>query len=137
MTATAARAARDLSAARLDEQRRETRAARELLAATAAEAEAVHYERRARGAQWRGSLLALQRRDEALKARRALPLMPTGVSCSHMLVSHFRPQHSSSRRFEGMQGNFCSSRCQALAPTQLLLPLTRCSTAAVKAGHAV
>ncbi len=95
MIATAARAARDLSAARLDEQRRETRAARELLAATAAEAEAVHYERRARGAQWRGSLLALQRRDEALKARRALPLTAACACCSLMPV---RPEHRLSRR---------------------------------------
>jgi len=78
----AAAAGRALSAARLGEQRRETRAARELLAATAAEAEGVHYERRARGAQWRDSLLALQRRDEALKARPGpVPILRAAPTC--------------------------------------------------------
>ena len=65
----AAHASRDLANARAAEQRTETRAARELLAATVAEVEAVHWERRARGGQWRDSLLAVQRRDEALKVR--------------------------------------------------------------------
>ena len=90
----AARASRDLASARAAEQRTETRSARELLAATAAEVEAVHWERRARGSQWRDSLLAVQRRDEALKVRPLKQQHRQGLSYAYRMLP---VNHSGSR----------------------------------------
>ncbi|GBF90586.1 hypothetical protein Rsub_03158 [Raphidocelis subcapitata] len=55
-------------AAQLDAQRRETRAARETLAEAEADMEGVAFEKKQLLAQWKSSLNAIQRRDEALAA---------------------------------------------------------------------
>ncbi|MEW5300344.1 MAG: hypothetical protein WDW36_003280 [Sanguina aurantia] len=57
-----------LHSAQAEAQRRETRAAMETLAEAETEMESVHFEKKQLVAQWRGSLLAIQRRDEALSA---------------------------------------------------------------------
>ncbi|GMH42071.1 hypothetical protein BSKO_09990 [Bryopsis sp. KO-2023] len=48
-------------------QKRETRAAQETLAEAEGEMEGIYYEKQQLVAQWRSSLLAIQRRDEALR----------------------------------------------------------------------
>ena len=48
-------------------QQRETRAAQETLAEAAAEMEGVAFEKKQLTAQWQSSLIAMQKRDEALK----------------------------------------------------------------------
>lgn len=48
-------------------QQRETRAAQETLAEAAAEMEGVAFEKQQLTAQWQSSLIAMQKRDEALK----------------------------------------------------------------------
>lgn len=50
-----------------ENQQRETRAAREMLAEAQAEMEGVHFEKKQLTAQWQSSLIATQRRDEALR----------------------------------------------------------------------
>ncbi|KAF6257749.1 hypothetical protein COO60DRAFT_1639651 [Scenedesmus sp. NREL 46B-D3] len=57
-----------LYTAQLTAQRRETRAAKETLAEAEREMEGVHFEKKQLLAQWKGSLTAIQRRDEALAA---------------------------------------------------------------------
>lgn len=57
-----------LVGAQLEAQRRETRAALETLAEAEAEMENVHFEKKQLLAQWKSSLLAIQKRDEALSA---------------------------------------------------------------------
>eukprot|EP00879_Flechtneria_rotunda_P033179 GHRR01036724.1.p1 GENE.GHRR01036724.1~~GHRR01036724.1.p1 ORF type:complete len:546 (+),score=242.57 GHRR01036724.1:177-1814(+) len=57
-----------LYAAQLAAQQRETRAAKETLAEAEREMEGVHFEKKVLLAQWKGSLNAIQRRDEALAA---------------------------------------------------------------------
>ncbi|GAB4817322.1 hypothetical protein N2152v2_004368 [Parachlorella kessleri] len=55
----------ELHSARLDAQRRETRAAQEFLAKAVSDMEGVQFEKRQLVSQWKSSLLAMQRRDEA------------------------------------------------------------------------
>lgn len=50
-----------------ENQQRETRAAREMLAEAQAEMEGVHFEKKQLTAQWQSSLIATQRRDQALR----------------------------------------------------------------------
>ncbi|GFR48625.1 hypothetical protein Agub_g10540 [Astrephomene gubernaculifera] len=57
-----------LVSAQLEAQKRETRAALETLAEAEAEMENVHFEKKQLVAQWKSSLLAIQKRDEALSA---------------------------------------------------------------------
>ena len=57
-------------------QRRETRAAKEMLAAAEAEMEGVHFEKRQLTAQWQSSLIATQRRDEALRVGHLICFAP-------------------------------------------------------------
>jgi hypothetical protein len=52
----------------VDAQKAETRAATETLVEAEQEMEAVHFEKRQLTAQWRSSLLAIARREEALAA---------------------------------------------------------------------
>lgn len=54
--------------AQLEAQKRETRAALETLAEAETEMESVYFEKKQLVAQWKSSLLAIQRRDEALEA---------------------------------------------------------------------
>eukprot|EP00798_Chlamydomonas_sp_ICE-L_P001679 gene1679-33074_t len=58
----------ELHTAQLSAQKRETRAAMETLAEAEAEMESVHFEKKQLVAQWKSSLLAIQKRDEALTA---------------------------------------------------------------------
>ncbi|KAK9829105.1 hypothetical protein WJX72_003917 [[Myrmecia] bisecta] len=58
----------ELYSAQFEAQQRETRAARETLADAAVEMENIHHEKKQLAAQWQSSLIAMQRRDEALKA---------------------------------------------------------------------
>ncbi|DBA91706.1 TPA: hypothetical protein ACH3X1_003305 [Trebouxia sp. C0004] len=51
-----------------DAQKRETRAAKEMLAGAEAEMEGIHFEKKQLTAQWQSSLIATQRRDQALRA---------------------------------------------------------------------
>ena len=48
-------------------QRRESRAAKEMLAGAEAEMEGIHFEKKQLTAQWQSSLIATQRRDQALR----------------------------------------------------------------------
>lgn len=57
----------ELHSARLDAQRLETRAAQEFLAKAVSDMEGVQFEKRQLVAQWKSSLLAMERRDEALE----------------------------------------------------------------------
>ncbi|KAG2494199.1 hypothetical protein HYH03_007557 [Edaphochlamys debaryana] len=57
-----------LVTAQTEAQKRETRAALETLAEAEAEMENVHFEKKQLVAQWKSSLLAIQKRDEALSA---------------------------------------------------------------------
>ncbi|PNH05352.1 Coiled-coil domain-containing protein 40 [Tetrabaena socialis] len=57
-----------LISAQLEAQKRETRAALETLAEAEAEMENVHFEKKQLVTQWKSSLLAIQKRDEALSA---------------------------------------------------------------------
>jgi peptidoglycan hydrolase CwlO-like protein len=50
-----------------DAQKRETRAAKEMLAGAEAEMEGIHFEKKQLTAQWQSSLIATQRRDQALR----------------------------------------------------------------------
>ena len=97
-------------------QQRETRAAQETLAEAAAEMEGVAFEKKQLTAQWQSSLIAMQKRDEALKVtfhfvprlvlqcgnlgsltqgcRAGLVSRPTcpGRACGILLISH-EPRH--------------------------------------------
>merc|ERR1711871_513933 len=53
--------------AQLDSQKQETKAAADTLHEAAEEMQAIHYEKRTLLHQWKSSLIALQRRDEALQ----------------------------------------------------------------------
>ncbi len=57
-----------LHTAQLEAQKRETRAAMETLAEAEAEMETVHFEKKQLVSQWKSSLVAIQKRDEALAA---------------------------------------------------------------------
>jgi len=57
-----------LHTAQLEAQKRETRAALETLAEAETEMENVHFEKKQLVAQWKSSLLAIQKRDEALSS---------------------------------------------------------------------
>lgn len=57
-----------LHTAQLEAQKRETRAAMETLAEAETEMESVHFEKKQLVAQWKSSLVAIQKRDEALSA---------------------------------------------------------------------
>ena len=48
-------------------QKRESRAAKEMLAGAEAEMEGIHFEKKQLTAQWQSSLIATQRRDQALR----------------------------------------------------------------------
>lgn len=48
-------------------QMRESRAAKEMLAGAEAEMEGIHFEKKQLTAQWQSSLIATQRRDQALR----------------------------------------------------------------------
>lgn len=48
-------------------QRRESRAAKEMLAGAEADMEGIHFEKKQLTAQWQSSLIATQRRDQALR----------------------------------------------------------------------
>lgn len=60
-------------------QRRETRAAKEMLAGAEAEMEGIHFEKKQLTAQWQSSLIATQRRDEALRVGDRITR--TGFAC--------------------------------------------------------
>ena len=74
-----------------ESQRRETRAAKELLAGAQAEMEGIHFEKKQLTTQWQSSLIATQRRDEALR------------------VSHMRPAVSAFSRHCDMRLSACST----------------------------
>ena len=56
-------------------QRRESRAAKEMLAGAEAEMEGIHFEKKQLTAQWQSSLVATQRRDQALRVSPAAQSM--------------------------------------------------------------
>ena len=78
-----------------ESQRRETRAAKEMLAGAEAEMEGIHFEKKQLTAQWQSSLIATQRRDEALR-----------VSHTHQLFS------ASTRHANGVSASMhdCTSK---------------------------
>lgn len=59
---------RHVASLQVDAQKAETRAATETLVEAEQEMEAIHFEKRQLTAQWRSSLLAISRREEALAA---------------------------------------------------------------------
>lgn len=68
-------------------QRRESRAAKEMLAGAEAEMEGIHFEKKQLTAQWQSSLIATQRRDQALRVSLLHPtccrqacLVPLGLA---------------------------------------------------------
>ena len=68
-------------------QRRESRAAKEMLAGAEAEMEGIHFEKKQLTAQWQSSLIATQRRDQALRVSLLQPacyrqacLLPLGLA---------------------------------------------------------
>ena len=64
-----------------ENQQRETRAARELLAEAQAEMEGVHFEKKQLTAQWQSSLIATQRRDQALRVSTLARLRQLDAAC--------------------------------------------------------
>ncbi len=61
-----------------DAQKRETRAAKEMLAGAEAEMEGIHFEKKQLTAQWQSSLIATQRRDQALRVSMGNAGLPVG-----------------------------------------------------------
>ena len=72
-----------------DAQKRETRAAKEMLAGAEAEMEGVHFEKKQLTAQWQSSLIATQRRDQALRV--SMNNAQTKKGGCLLLCSHDRP----------------------------------------------
>ncbi len=69
-----------------DAQKRETRAAKEMLAGAEAEMEGIHFEKKQLTAQWQSSLIATQRRDQALRVSMSIAQTKEGaclLSFSH------------------------------------------------------
>ncbi len=75
-----------------DAQKRETRAAKEMLAGAEAEMEGIHFEKKQLTAQWQSSLIATQRRDQALRVSMSNPQTQTkkgGCLCTIQLAGAF------------------------------------------------
>lgn len=75
-----------------DAQKRETRAAKEMLAGAEAEMEGIHFEKKQLTAQWQSSLIATQRRDQALRVSMSNPQTQTkkgGCLCTMQLAAAF------------------------------------------------
>ena len=92
-----------------ESQRRETRAAKEMLAGAEAEMERIHFEKKQLTAQWQSSLIATQRRDEALRVSYVHHYPLCSLYCLHE-TSFLRPNR-------GSTGHHLNSSDTCCAPT--------------------